>query len=61
MNSVKNYIQGMIEEMKAVTWPNKTMIWENTRIVLGLSLVLIVFIFASDRLLNWIMTMFITM
>ena len=61
MNTVKNYIQGMIEEMKIVSWPSKTAVWDSTKIVLGLSLVLTVFIFASDQLLNWVMTMFITM
>jgi preprotein translocase SecE subunit len=61
MNRLKNYIQGMIEEMKIVTWPGKTVVWDSTKIVLGLSLVLVIFIFASDQLLNWMMTMFITM
>jgi len=61
MNIVKNYIQGMIEEMKNVSWPSKTVVWDSTKIVLGLSLVLTIFIFASDQLLNWVMTMFITM
>jgi len=61
MNIVKNYIQGMIEEMKNVSWPSKAVVWDSTKIVLGLSLVLTIFIFASDQLLNWVMTMFITM
>jgi len=61
MNTLKNAIMGMYEEMKTVTWPGKMAVWESTKIVLGLSLVLILFIFASDQLLNWMMTMFITM
>jgi len=52
MNGIKTYFTGMINEMKAVSWPAKTQVWDYTKITLGMSLVLIVFIFASDQALN---------
>ncbi|MBN1971934.1 MAG: preprotein translocase subunit SecE [Candidatus Delongbacteria bacterium] len=53
------FLREVIAEMKQVIWPNKTAVWESTKVVIGSTLVLVVFIFGSDQLLNWLVGLFL--
>ncbi len=57
MNEKKdNYVVSVYKELKHVVWPTKPVIWQSTKIVLGLSAVLVLFVFASDQLLNFLLS-----
>ncbi len=46
------FLKEVVAEMKLVVWPTKSTVWESTKVVIGMSLVLVLFIFGSDQLLN---------
>ena len=51
-NSLINYLQGAVQELKKVVWPTKHEITQHTLIVIGLSLGLALFLGAVDYILN---------
>lgn len=54
MDKAVGFIKAVIKEMKLVTWPSKPEVWGSTKIVIALSLILVMIIFFSDQLLNWL-------
>ncbi len=54
------YVKNVINEMKMVSWPTKAVVWESTKIVIGISLILVAYIFMSDQALNWVVGMLIS-
>jgi preprotein translocase subunit SecE len=59
MKKIIDFINSVIKEMKIMTWPSKAEVWGSTKIVIGISLVLIAYIFFSDQILNWLIKYFI--
>jgi len=59
MKSIIEFINSVIKEMKLMSWPSKPEVWGSTKIVMSLSIVLILFIFFSDQILNWLIGYFI--
>lgn len=54
MDKAVGFIKAVIKEMKLVTWPSKPEVWGSSKIVIALSLILVMIIFFSDQLLNWL-------
>lgn len=59
MNKVIEFVNSTVKEMKLMSWPSKPEVWGSTKIVIGISLILALFIFFSDQLLNWLIGIFI--
>lgn len=53
MKGIIDFFKGTVKEMKLISWPTKETVWENTKIVIALSFVLVVFLFFSDQIVNW--------
>ncbi|MCU0680565.1 MAG: preprotein translocase subunit SecE [Planctomycetes bacterium] len=53
MEKVINYFKTSWEEMKKVTWPTKKETYQYTIMVLVISLVVSIFLFALDSIFNW--------
>lgn len=54
MDKAVGFIKAVVKEMKLVTWPSKPEVWGSSKIVIALSLILVLIIFFSDQLLNWL-------
>lgn len=54
MKKIVEFINSVIKELKIMTWPSKAEVWGSTKIVIGISLILVAFIFFSDQVLNWL-------
>jgi preprotein translocase subunit SecE len=48
-----NYIADVRVEMAKVTWPTRAEMWESAKIILVLSFVLAMAVFAVDRILSF--------
>jgi preprotein translocase subunit SecE len=48
-----DYIAQVRSEMAKVTWPTRVEMWESARIILVMSFVLAVAVFAVDRILSF--------
>jgi len=59
MKKILDFIRSVIKELKIMTWPSKAEVWGSTKIVIAVSLILVVFIFFSDQILNWLIKQFI--
>ncbi|MDA3885312.1 MAG: preprotein translocase subunit SecE [Candidatus Delongbacteria bacterium] len=59
MVKVIGYFKSLVAEMKLISWPKKPEVWGSTKIVIGMSLILVLFVFLSDQVLNWLMGMFL--
>ena len=53
------YLKSLVAEMKLISWPKKPEVWGSTKIVIGMTLILVLFVFLSDQVLNWLMGMFL--
>ena len=51
-NKLAAYLQDVRTEMNKVSWPTRAELFESTRIVLGLALILGIVVFAVDRILS---------
>lgn len=59
MGKVIGYFKSMVSEMKLMSWPKKPEVWGSTKIVIGMTLILVLFVFLSDQVLNWIIGIFL--
>ena len=59
MVKVIGYFKSLVTEMKLMSWPKKPEVWGSTKIVIGMTLILVLFVFLSDQVLNWLMGMFL--
>lgn len=59
MKNIIDFINSVIKEMRIMTWPSKSEVWGSTKIVIGISLILVLYIFFSDQILNWMIRFFI--
>jgi len=59
MKNIIGFITSVIKEMKIMTRPSKAEVWGSTKIVIGISLILVLYIFFSDQILNWMIRFFI--
>ena len=59
MEKVIGYFKSMVSEMKLMSWPKKPEVWGSTKIVIGMTLILVLFVFLSDQVLNWIIGIFL--
>lgn len=50
-----NFFQDVVKEMKKVTWPTKEELFESTKIVIVACLVLSVFTYVIDMLINQVL------
>ncbi|MBK6912871.1 MAG: preprotein translocase subunit SecE [Ignavibacteriales bacterium] len=53
-DKILGFFQDVSKEMKKVTWPTKDELKESTTIVIALSLILSLFTYVNDMLLNTI-------
>ena len=53
-DKILGFFQDVSKEMKKVTWPTKDELKESTKIVIALSLILSLFTYVIDMLLNTI-------
>ncbi len=53
------YLKSLVAEMKLISWPKKPEVWGSTKIVIAMSLILVLFVFLSDQVLNWLIGMFL--
>lgn len=49
MANIKKFIEEVRVEMNKVTWPTKQQLKESTNVVIGVSLVITVIVFAMDQ------------
>lgn len=59
MGKLISYFKSLVAEMKLTSWPKKPEVWGSTKIVIGMSLLLVVFVFLSDQVLNWLIGIFL--
>ena len=59
MGKVIGYFKSMVSEMKLMSWPKKPEVWGSTKIVIGMTLILVLFVFLSDQVLNWLIGIFL--
>ena len=59
MGKIVDYFKSIVKEMKLTNWPSKPEVWGSTKIVIGMTLILVLFVFLSDQVLNWIMGIFL--
>ena len=59
MGKVIGYFKSIVSEMKLMSWPKKPEVWGSTKIVIGMTLILVLFVFLSDQVLNWIIGIFL--
>jgi preprotein translocase subunit SecE len=52
---IKNFFQDVVKEMKKVTWPTKDELFESTRIVIAACLILSVFTYIIDMIINQVL------
>jgi len=52
IRSISNYIRDSIEELRKVAWPTRSQAINSTLLVLGISIVMLVFITALDYLFS---------
>ncbi|MCX8105550.1 MAG: preprotein translocase subunit SecE [Ignavibacterium album] len=50
-----NFFQDVVKEMKKVTWPTKEELFESTKIVIVVCLVLAAFTYVIDMLINQVL------
>jgi preprotein translocase subunit SecE len=50
-----NFFQDVVKEMKKVTWPTKEELFESTKIVIVACLILSVFTYVIDMLINQVL------
>ena len=50
-----NFFQDVVKEMKKVTWPTKEELFESTKIVIVACLVLSIFTYVIDMLINQVL------
>jgi preprotein translocase subunit SecE len=55
MQKITEYIKNVRTEMAKVSWPSRNEVMAATWLVLGLSLVVSLFVFACDKVLNLIL------
>ncbi len=56
---INNYIKNSIAELKRVSWPTKKITWQNTFLVVGISLGLAFFLGIVDFILTQILQLVI--
>ena len=56
---IKNYIKNSIAELKRVSWPTKKITWQNTFLVVGISLGIAFFLGIVDFILTQILQLVI--
>ena len=59
MGKVIGYFKSVVSEMKLISWPKKPEVWGSTKIVIAISLILVLFVFLSDQVLNWLIGFFL--
>jgi len=59
MNKIKEFINNVRSEMKRVTWPTKEQLMGSTVIVMIVWIMLSVYVFTADRILQSIVKMFL--
>jgi len=52
---IKNFFEDVVKEMKKVTWPTKDELFESTKIVIVACLILSVFTYVIDMLINQVL------
>ncbi|MCX8054330.1 MAG: preprotein translocase subunit SecE [Ignavibacteria bacterium] len=52
---IKKFVNEVVAEMKKVSWPTKEQLKESTKVVIGVTLVITVFILIVDQALTAIM------
>jgi preprotein translocase subunit SecE len=56
---INNYIKNSIAELKRVSWPTKKITWQNTFLVVGISLGLAIFLGIVDFILTQVLKLII--
>ncbi|MBN2789158.1 MAG: preprotein translocase subunit SecE [Candidatus Delongbacteria bacterium] len=59
MGKMVGYFKSLVTEMKLISWPKKPEVWGSSKIVIAMSLILVLFVFLSDQVLNWLIGMFL--
>lgn len=52
---IKKFFEDVVKEMKKVTWPTKDELFESTKIVVVVCIILAVFTYGIDMLINQVM------
>jgi preprotein translocase subunit SecE len=52
---IKNFFEDVVKEMKKVTWPTKAELFESTKIVIVVCIILAGFAYAIDMLISQVM------
>ncbi len=55
MNKIQAYLEDVLKEMRKVNWPRREELVSNTVITLLATLIIGLFIFASDRIISGIL------
>ena len=53
MASLTQYLRETSQEMKRVSWPARGQLWESTIVVIVTVVIITVFLFAIDKILDW--------
>ncbi len=54
-DKIKNFFEDIMKEMKKVTWPTKAELFESTKIVIIVCVILAGFAYAIDMLISQVM------
>jgi len=57
MAGVGNYMQEVAKEMRKVTWPTQKELISNTVVTIVASIIIALFIFATDRVISTVLEM----
>jgi len=52
---IKNFFEDVVKEMRKVTWPTKAELFESTKIVIVVCIILAGFTYGIDMLINQVM------
>jgi preprotein translocase subunit SecE len=52
---IKNFFEDVVKEMKKVTWPTKAELFESTKIVIVVCIILAGFTYVIDMIINQVM------
>lgn len=55
MNKITAYIQDVAKEMRKVSWPSQQELINNTMVTLAATVVISLFIFATDRVVSTVL------
>ncbi len=55
IGKIKEFTGSVVAEMKKVSWPTKDQLRESTTVVITVSLVITVFVFIVDQIMNTVM------